>query len=208
MILKKSNFAGCLLILTLVSGMFAAHASETPNKTSQPAATEKTEKVTTKKAATEKATKSEKTAKININTATAKMLETLKNIGPKKAKAIIKYRKDNGLFKSLEDLKKIPGIGDKTFEKNRHQITIGQPAQKTPAQKTPAQKIQPKANTEKSPKKPATTDKSGKSGTDKSGKSEKPGKNKAPVNNTPDKKAASPASKNQNVAQPPKVKPL
>jgi len=199
MVLKKSNFAFlCLFTLTLVSGMFVAHASETPNKTSQPAATEKTEKTTTEKAVIEKTTKTEKSAKININTATVKMLKTLKGIGEKKAQDIVNYRQKHGKFELLEDLKKVPGIGDKTLEKNRHQITIGQPVQKT-------QKTQPKANnspaTEKSPKKPATTD--------KSGKSEKPGKNKAPANNSPDKKAASSPSKNQKPAQQtPKVRPL
>ena len=50
-------------------------------------------------------------AAVNINTATQAELETLQGIGPGKAKAIIDYRKKNGLFKSVDDLEKVDGIG-------------------------------------------------------------------------------------------------
>ncbi|MBV8680623.1 MAG: helix-hairpin-helix domain-containing protein [Aquitalea sp.] len=63
-------------------------------------------------------------AAVNINTATQQQLESLNGIGPVKAKAILDYRTKNGPFKSVDDLKKVSGIGDKTLEKLRKDIAI------------------------------------------------------------------------------------
>lgn len=62
--------------------------------------------------------------KININTATEAELTTLSGIGPSKAAAIIAYREENGGFKTIEDLKNVSGIGDKTFEKLQDAIKV------------------------------------------------------------------------------------
>lgn len=61
---------------------------------------------------------------ININTADAKELEKLTGIGPVLAGRIIEYRESNGAFKSIEEIKKVRGIGEKTFEKLRDEITV------------------------------------------------------------------------------------
>lgn len=61
---------------------------------------------------------------ININTADAKELEKLTGIGPALAGRIIEYRESNGAFKSIEEIKKVRGIGEKTFEKMRDEITV------------------------------------------------------------------------------------
>ena len=61
---------------------------------------------------------------VNLNTATQAELETLTGIGPSKALAIIEYRETTGKFQQIEDLKNIPGIGDKTFEKLQDSITV------------------------------------------------------------------------------------
>ncbi len=63
-------------------------------------------------------------AAVNINSATKEQLESLDGIGPVKAQAIIDYRKKNGPFKSLEDLKKVDGIGDATFEKVKKDVAL------------------------------------------------------------------------------------
>ena len=53
---------------------------------------------------------------ININTATVEELEQLPGIGPSTAQKIVSDRMANGSFKSLDDLKRVAGIGDKKFE--------------------------------------------------------------------------------------------
>jgi len=62
--------------------------------------------------------------KININTASAEELQTLYGIGPVKAQAIIDYRNENGFFHTVEELINVPGIGPKTLEKIRDEITV------------------------------------------------------------------------------------
>ncbi len=62
--------------------------------------------------------------KININKATSDELQNLPGIGPSKAEAIIAYREDSGFFQTIDDLKLVTGIGDKTFEKLQDLITV------------------------------------------------------------------------------------
>lgn len=61
---------------------------------------------------------------VNINTATSEQLQTLTGIGEAKATAIIDYRETSGGFKSIDDLKNISGIGEKTLEKIRDRLVI------------------------------------------------------------------------------------
>lgn len=62
-------------------------------------------------------------SKVNINTATVEELTTLSGIGESKAKAILEYREENGLFKSVDELVNVTGIGEKSLEKIRDDIT-------------------------------------------------------------------------------------
>lgn len=68
--------------------------------------------------------KSNESKLININTASMNELTTLSGIGKSKAEAIIAYRQNNGLFKSIEDIMKVSGIGKSTYEKFKANITI------------------------------------------------------------------------------------
>jgi|GEM_PF-913365 len=62
---------------------------------------------------------------INVNTATASQLCSLKGIGEKKAAAIIQYRDEHGDFTSVDQLLNVPGIGEKLLESFRDRITTG-----------------------------------------------------------------------------------
>ncbi len=65
-----------------------------------------------------------KDKRISINTASIDELMTIKGIGTTKAKKIIEYRNKNGKFKKIEDIKKVSGIGNSTFEKIKNYIKI------------------------------------------------------------------------------------
>ena len=62
--------------------------------------------------------------KINLNKASVEDLTSLPGIGPQKAQAIIAYRDENGRFRSIEELKNVSGIGEKTYEKLKDLIEV------------------------------------------------------------------------------------
>jgi len=71
-------------------------------------------------------TSADNEGKININTASATELDVLPNIGAVRAADIISYRETNGPFQTIEEIKNIKGIGDKSFEELKDLITTGQ----------------------------------------------------------------------------------
>ena len=62
--------------------------------------------------------------KVNINTANQTELETLSGIGPSLAANIIEFRNKNGLFKSIDELKNVSGIGEAKFDKIKNNIRV------------------------------------------------------------------------------------
>ncbi len=64
------------------------------------------------------------TETVNINRADAATLAAyLKGVGANKAEAIVKYRRANGKFKSVEDLESVPGIGKETIKDNKRKMS-------------------------------------------------------------------------------------
>ncbi len=64
--------------------------------------------------------------KININIANIEELTQLPGIGPAKAKKIVQKREELDGFKSIEQITEVKGIGEKSFEKLKNNITIGE----------------------------------------------------------------------------------
>ena len=67
---------------------------------------------------------SKKNNKVNINTASKEELDTLPGIGESTANKIINYRKENGKFKTIEEIKEVSGIGDSKYEQIKNLIEI------------------------------------------------------------------------------------
>jgi competence protein ComEA len=64
------------------------------------------------------------TASVNLNTATLEQLQTLPGVGPVLAQRIIDYREQSGPFHSVEDLRKVTGIGDARFNDLKARVTV------------------------------------------------------------------------------------
>ena len=62
--------------------------------------------------------------KISLNNASKEELMTLNGIGESKANAIIEYRNNNGLFKQIEDITNVKGIGNSVYEKIKDRLTL------------------------------------------------------------------------------------
>ena len=63
-------------------------------------------------------------AKVNINTADVKELMKLQGVGRSLAEKIVQYRDAHGPFKKAADLRKVEGLGDGLWEKNRERIVV------------------------------------------------------------------------------------
>ena len=62
--------------------------------------------------------------KININKASKEELKQLSGVGDSVAQAIIDYRQKNGKFNTIEDIKKVPGIGESKFSNIQKMISV------------------------------------------------------------------------------------
>jgi competence protein ComEA len=72
------------------------------------------------------AEKSTLSQKIDINRAEPWLLQALPGIGEVRAQAIYDFRQQNGLFSNIEEITKVPGINNSTFEKIKDLITIAE----------------------------------------------------------------------------------
>ena len=60
--------------------------------------------------------------KVNVNKATAKDLETGLELTSKESEAIVQYREAKGSFKTLDDLKKVPGLDAVKIESKKDRL--------------------------------------------------------------------------------------
>ncbi|HEO1092283.1 TPA: helix-hairpin-helix domain-containing protein [Streptococcus agalactiae] len=70
------------------------------------------------------ATQGNSKGKINLNKADLSSLQTISGVGAKRAQDILDYRDSQGGFKTIDGLKNVSGIGEKTLEKLRQDVTI------------------------------------------------------------------------------------
>lgn len=104
-LLSKALFTASLAILLSISTV-ATHAKDVSSTQSVKAAT------------------AQQQAMVNLNKSTFEQLVTLKGVGETKAQAIIVYRQQMGAFKSISELSKVSGIGEKVIDLNKTRLTI------------------------------------------------------------------------------------
>lgn len=104
----------------IITPLISPATTPTPVSTTTPTPTP----TPTSQATTTPALTPNQSALININTANTKELEKITGIGPAYAKNIIDYRNTNGPFHKIEDIVNVKGIGPKTFEKMKSEITV------------------------------------------------------------------------------------
>jgi competence protein ComEA len=70
---------------------------------------------------------SEAAAQVDINTASVEELMTVPGIGQVIAQRIVEFRDKNGPYKSIDDLLKVQGIGEKSLARIREHLSVGRP---------------------------------------------------------------------------------
>lgn len=115
--------------IVIASPVFADDTSSTQTTAgtdaSQTTQATSTDTANTNQAADQNATSSE--TKVNLNKATAKELMAVKGVTSSRANAIVKYRKQHGDFKSVEDLANVRGFKKMKTDKLKEitdQLTI------------------------------------------------------------------------------------
>ncbi|EGT5661604.1 competence protein ComEA [Cronobacter dublinensis subsp. dublinensis] len=122
--MKRGIKIFCLAV-ALAGGTFCTAANATPSTGKAQA-----EQVKDKPAAAAPQAKPESAPQaleetVSINTATAdELAQAMNGVGKKKAQSIVSYREEYGPFKSLEDLKQVPGMGNSLVERNLSRIRL------------------------------------------------------------------------------------
>lgn len=116
---KLYNHIGVLLVIGIIGGSGLLLMKYSDEQKEPIKITEPTKEEQVKGAAT-----AQVSAKINVNTATLEELDKLKGIGPATAQKIIDYRTQNGLFKTIDELNNVSGIGDAKLDGMRDSITL------------------------------------------------------------------------------------
>jgi competence protein ComEA len=108
----RMSYLSSLVFALLASTSLAVHA-DTSNATKAPAP------------ATTISAPAEQADRVNINTASAEVLQKeLAGIGAAKAAAIVAYRDENGAFASVDELIEVKGIGKALVDRNREKLAL------------------------------------------------------------------------------------
>ena len=121
------NVAGGLTVNADISGVNLAYCLEDGMKVNIPNINNKVENeiiTTENESGIIENMKNKNSAKINLNKATVAELCELPGVGESLAQRIINYRKENGNFRNIEDLKNVSGFGDKKYESIKEYIVV------------------------------------------------------------------------------------
>jgi len=106
--------AGALAASPAAKTPVAQSQTETPVQTNAPVKTSGSSKAT-----------DDDGSRVSINSASAEDLARVMNgVGLKKAQAIVSYREEYGPFKTVDDLKQVPGMGSSLVERNLSHLTL------------------------------------------------------------------------------------
>jgi len=72
---------------------------------------------------------------LDVNTAEFARLDALPGVAPHEAQAIVDYRSQHGPFQSVEQIKEVPGVSNRSIENVRLEITAGDAAEPAPAER-------------------------------------------------------------------------
>jgi competence protein ComEA len=115
----KEKFAGAVLLLTLAIGIIIEVFDRPP-------AGESASRQVCQRPVASAAGRDDGFRKIDVNTATGEDLRILPGIGPKKAEAIVEYRRSHGSFRSLSEISEVRGIGPKTLDQIAPYVVVGE----------------------------------------------------------------------------------
>ncbi|MDF7680355.1 helix-hairpin-helix domain-containing protein [Enterobacteriaceae bacterium ESL0689] len=117
--MKKGIIALLLACAVSAHGVLAA-----PSTGRTLTAKENVQSASVKLSETEKITTSG-SIQVSINSASAEELaQALNGVGMKKAQAIVSYREENGPFKTIDDLRQVPGMGNSLVERNLSHLKL------------------------------------------------------------------------------------
>ena len=108
------TFAALALLVIAMGGTWTA-ASAAPTAAASPPAAHAM--LGGEQEPAKKSNHKELAGKLNLNTATEDQLMLLPSVGPAKAERIVTWRKKNGAFKRIVDLRRVKGFGYKTFKR-------------------------------------------------------------------------------------------
>ncbi|MEN0583517.1 MULTISPECIES: helix-hairpin-helix domain-containing protein [Kosakonia] len=126
----KHGIKALLISLSFACATLSHSALAAPSAAAKPPAAQQSKSDTATSAQTKaqdaaKSADDEGGTRVSINSATAEELSRVMNgVGIKKAQAIVSYREEYGPFKSVDDLKQVPGIGGTLVERNLSNLKL------------------------------------------------------------------------------------